>query len=302
MSIKTGRAEGTAKIRIDQANCISCGKCVQVCAGAPLYMEEGRVLVDQNRLFGCIGCGQCMAVCPQACIEVDGRELTAQDRFELAAPDRRADYEKLIGLLEARRSVRRYRDWPVTREISEKILAAAATAPMGIPPSDVRVRVFEGRQAVAEFAADFIAFVRKWQWLMEWPLIWLWRLFYGKAMRETLETFALPMFDHLAKCQAEGGDDLLHGAPLAMLFYGGSYNDPADAEVAATYAMLAAESLGLGSCMIGSVAPLLRYSKALKRKYGVQDDMQGGLIVVFGHPEVQYKRGIRRTFAEVKWK
>lgn len=265
-------------------------------------MEEGRVFVDQSRLFGCIACGQCMAVCPQDCIEVCGRALKPEDRFELLPPEKRTDYESLLGLLEARRSVRRYRDWPVDRAMIEKILQAAATAPMGIPPSDVRVRVFEGRETVNGFAADFIEFVRKWQWLAEWPFNWLWRVFYGKAMSETLETFALPLFEHLVKCQAEGEDDLLHRAPLAMLFYGGSYNDPADAEVAATYAMLAAEALGLGSCMIGSVAPLLRYSKKLKEKYGLQTDMQGGIMVVFGHPEVQYKRGIRRSFAEVRWK
>lgn len=301
MSIKTGRATGTARVRIDQAACISCGKCVQVCCGAPLYMEDGRVMVDQNRMFGCIGCGQCMAVCPQNCIEIYGRELSPEDRFELNPPEQRADYQQLLALLEARRSIRRYRDWPVSKEMVDKILAAAATAPMGIPPSDVKVRVFYGRAEVAAFAADAVAFAHKWSWIFEWPLTLLWRLFCGKAMQEMIETFLLPTVDYLAEQQAEGKDFLLYGAPLAMFFYGGAYNDPADAEVAATYAMLAAESLGLGSCMIGTVLPLLKASKALRSKYGFQPDLRGGIMVVFGHPEVQYKRGVRRSFAEVRW-
>lgn len=301
MSIKTGRAAGTARVRIDQAACISCGKCVQVCSGAPLYMEEGRVLVDQNRLFGCIGCGQCMAVCPQGCIEVYGRDLSPNDRIELAPPEERADERQLNGLLEARRSVRRYHDWPVDKEVVDRILAAASCAPMGIPPSDVRVRVFHGFEPVAQLSGDIEAFARKWVWLLEWPFIWLWRLVAGKATADFMEEFALPLVDHIAEQRENGRDLLLHGAPLALLFYGGAYNDPADATVAATYAMLAAETQGLGSCMIGTVAPLLARSRSLREKYGLPPDMKNGLLVVFGHPQVQYKRGIRRRFAEVRW-
>ncbi len=64
MSIKTGRAEGNAQITINKEACTSCGLCVSVCKGTPLFMENNTVQVDQSRLFGCIGCGQCMAVCP----------------------------------------------------------------------------------------------------------------------------------------------------------------------------------------------------------------------------------------------
>jgi len=44
----------------------------------------------------------------------------------------------------------------------------------------------------------------------------------------------------------------------------------ADAHISATYAMLAAESLGLGSCMIGSASPFLVRSKQLLQKYGLR--------------------------------
>ena len=63
MSIKTGRAEGTADVRIDYERCTVCGLCVEVCSGAPLVIENGKVIVDQHRFFGCVGCGHCMAVC-----------------------------------------------------------------------------------------------------------------------------------------------------------------------------------------------------------------------------------------------
>lgn len=45
--------------------------------------------------------------------------------------------------------------------------------------------------------------------------------------------------------------------PLAMHFYGSPYTDPAHPIIAATSAMIAAETLGLGPCMLGGVHPLV---------------------------------------------
>ena len=61
------------------------------------------------------------------------------------------------------------------------------------------------------------------------------------------------------------------------------------------------EALGLGTCMIGSVAPLLRYAPALKTKYKVRPDIKGGLVVLFGYPAIRYARGVWRTFANVDY-
>jgi nitroreductase len=84
-----------------------------------------------------------------------------------------------------------------------------------------------------------------------------------------------------------------------MLFHAPSFTDPVDTTIAATYAMLAAEALGLGSCIIGSVAPLLKNNKQFKAKYGIPDNSRPGLAVVFGHPAVKYQRLLKRTFADV---
>ncbi|MBP1663624.1 MAG: nitroreductase [Bacteroidetes bacterium] len=85
-----------------------------------------------------------------------------------------------------------------------------------------------------------------------------------------------------------------------MYFYGSPYCDPADPIIAATYVMIAAESLGLGTCMIGSVHPLIQYGKKaekLRKKYQIKYKSREGLFVIFGYPAVHYNRGIMRTFA-----
>lgn len=80
------------------------------------------------------------------------------------------------------------------------------------------------------------------------------------------------------------------------------YADPADPIVAATYAMIAAESLGLGTCMLGAVHPFIQNGKAAQRfrkKYGIHHKSREGLFVIMGYPNVEYGKGIRRTFASI---
>jgi nitroreductase len=98
----------------------------------------------------------------------------------------------------------------------------------------------------------------------------------------------------------QGLNLLNYDAPLEMYFYGSPYTDPADPIVAATAAMYAAESLGLGTCMLGGVHPLIqngKRAKTFREKYGIRCTSREGLFVIFGYPSVKYKKGINRTFA-----
>ena len=94
-----------------------------------------------------------------------------------------------------------------------------------------------------------------------------------------------------------------YDAPLAMYFYGTPYADPDDPIVAATYAMVAAEALGLGTCMLGGIHPMIqsgKKAKVFRDKHGIKYASREGLFVIFGHPDVKYHKGIRRTFASVR--
>ena len=87
-----------------------------------------------------------------------------------------------------------------------------------------------------------------------------------------------------------------------MYFYGSPYSDPADPIIAATYAMIAAESLGLGTCMLGAIHPFIQSgnkARKFRESNGIKFASRKGLFVIFGHPEVKYHKGINRTFASV---
>ncbi|KYZ78053.1 hypothetical protein AXX12_00460 [Anaerosporomusa subterranea] len=300
LAITSSRADGVAEVSIDYTRCIGCQQCVSVCKGAPLYWENDQVAVDQTRGFGCFGCGHCMAVCPQDCISVTGRGMSSEDVVQL--PDANpAEYNQLFHLMQKRRSIRHFTDQEVSSEVIEQILAAAVTAPIGVPPSEVSVSVFAGRDRVKQFTGDLIAQVRSSKWLFSTPMRGLMRIFMGKAVYRSFISFVPALFTTLDQKDQQGEDWLFYQAPLVMVFHASSFGEPVDADIAATYAVLAAESLGLGSCMIGSVAPLLKNSRQLKEKYGIPAANKVGLTVIFGYPAVNYRRALLRSFADVKF-
>jgi ferredoxin len=289
-----------AAVRVELDRCTACGLCARVCKGGAISMEGDKVRVDQTRLFGCLGCGQCVAVCPSGAIVVEGRDLGPRDVIDVPPAEARAGYGPLHSLMLARRSVRDFTERDVEPETVEKLLDSASTAPMGVPPSDVRVLVVSGREKVRELRRDLLGAVRGMRPLFSPPLAYLLRPFIGKEAYEVLTAFVGPAVNAFIEKDGEGVDWLLYDAPLALYFYGGPYADDADPVIAATYAMLAGESLGLGSCMLGFPGPVLKRSKRLRTKYGLPGTFRQGIVVVFGYPAVRYQHALRRRFAEVR--
>ena len=302
MAIPTSRTRDKAEIQINEAICNGCGLCIEVCKDFSFQLIGKKAALTNNPLFGCVACGHCMAICPTGAISITGRELSADDLFILPAKERVATYEQLLNLLQIRRSIREFTDKPVEQETLQKILAAASTAPMGIPPSDVHLMILDTKEKVKNLSLDFCSFLQSIKWFASDWLILLMRPFLSKSDAEMLRLFIKPVFKIYTESMEKGIDLVTYDAPLAIYFYGSPYTDPADPLIAATYAMIAGESLGLGTCMLGGIHPFIQYgskSKIFRKKYGIKFRSREGLFVIFGYPRVKYSKGIRRTFASV---
>jgi ferredoxin len=305
MAIPTSRTKVKAEIRINEEKCTGCGLCVSVCKDFGIEIENGKVKVSDHPFFGCIGCGHCMAICPTDAIEIFGRTLSPDDLFDLPEKEKTATYEQLFFLLQRRRSIKEFIETPVDNDLINKILDASQTAPMGIPPSDVNVLVLNSRDKVRAFAEDFCSYLEGMKWLVSNWFLFLMRPFWGKVNDELFRKFIKPVFHIFPKNIRNGINLVNYDAPLAMYFYGSPYSDPADPIVTATYSMIIAETLGLSTCMIGTIHPLIqngRKAKEFRKKQGIKFKSREGLFVLFGYPQVKYKKGIRRTFASIETK
>jgi nitroreductase/NAD-dependent dihydropyrimidine dehydrogenase PreA subunit len=281
---------------VNEATCTGCGQCVAICPDEVLAMDDGKPRPGNGIFLGCFACGHCMAVCPTRSISVTGRDLKPDDRIELPPPAARATADQLEALLVARRSVRRFTAEEVPRALLERIVRAVETAPMGIPPSDVGVVVFAGRRQVQAFAEEACASFARMARFLSPLMMAVMRPFVGKVQYEVFRDFIRPLLRMLPEMRSRGRDLFTYDAPAAMLFHG----DPGDSMIAATYAMLAAEALGLGSCMLGTTVALAR-DQRLRAKYGIPAESKVGVGLVLGYPAVEFRRGIRRRLAAAKW-
>ena len=126
------------------------------------------------------------------------------------------------------------------------------------------------------------------------------RPFVSQAKYDRFANFIRPLAETYVNSQAAGRDLLFYDAPALLIFHHSPYADAADAVIACTYAMLAAESLGLGSTMIGAAAPILQRNPSLCRRLGVPPAHIPAIVLILGHSAVRFRRTVRRRFVSGK--
>jgi nitroreductase len=184
-------------------------------------------------------------------------------------------------------------------EMVQHILAAAATSPTGIPPTEVGVVVFQSRKAVQDLRKFLTAEMRMWRKMFSPFMLTLLRPFIGKENTAMFKDFMAPAIEIYSAVQPGSRDWFFYDAPLAIYFYGTVFSDPADPVIPATYAMLAGEALGLGTCMLGFPGYVFKYSAKARQKYALPKKIQPGLLVIFGYPSYRNRNAIHRRFRDV---
>jgi len=303
MPVVSTRAFENGKITIDRDKCVNCGICAAVCVNGSMSLNAGKIELNENTVLGCFACGQCVAACPADAIAVEGRCLSASDFEQLSNSSENNDNEAFMRLVKKRRSIRAFDEArPVGQHEIKRIIECASYAPPSAPPSEVQVLVVNDRRKVADLATDLMDGLKKKKLFISPALFKMMKPFMSRYKYQSFMTFLIPWMNALLQKREEGKDWLFYDAPLFMFFYAEEADLASDVFIAATYAMLAAEAEGLGTCMIGSAAPLFGFAGAdIRKKYRITSEPKTGLGLIIGYPRYKYGKTVKRSFKSLRY-
>lgn len=287
-----------SEFNINHETCTKCGNCVEVCPALVLKKSEHQVEFKDDFIHLCLGCGQCMAVCNTKSVHAKGMTYE-KDFFEFS------EEHDFFSMIQHRRSVRRFKPKPVSKEEIEKILETVSQAPHGDSHQHVEITVVNSREKIMEALPLMSEFYDKLQGWLHNPLMKsMIQLKKGKDMLNTLQNHLLPRIEKgIYRTISHDYDGITRGAHTLLIFHAhrDSEEHEEDAYVFVTYAMLATQALGLGATIIGLVPPAVNKFPELKKIFNIPETNEAVISLIVGYPKYKYKRGIKRELKSVNW-
>jgi ferredoxin len=292
-------------VSINESLCTGCGLCGTVCPRhVPVTTGEKadkKTVISQERVDVCMRCGQCAAVCPSGAVTVEGLDPAGFAPL----PDWDVSYEKLMGVLASRRSVRRYKKEPVSREVLDRILEAAALAPTGTGSCSTGVIVIDSPGKLSEISDHAYKLYTNLDKALSSPVA---RFFVsrklGKRKLGTLESFVMPAFRLYRKWHEEGKSDELRRDAPAVMFFTSPVDEPEgdmNCMIAAYHAVLAAHVLHVGTCINGLLPPACNRSPEIRRLINLSAGREVYACITMGYPKYRFERIIPRRLATVTY-
>ncbi|MDR0610604.1 MAG: nitroreductase family protein, partial [Planctomycetaceae bacterium] len=260
------------KIIIDKYLCVRCGQCIGACPAHLFYrptLNDYPSTIEKADEY-CISCNHCLAVCPVHAISVDGTSGEMCLDFVRESIPR---FEHIATLARMRRSIRRYADKPLEKQIIEQLLDVVRWAPSAKNKLPVKWLVINNRNKILELEELVV------RWMHTQPQL--------AAMREANEP-----------------DGIFRGAPCVIA----AYTDetaiwPAvDTAIAVETLDLCAAAMRLGSCWAGFFIRASQNDPAINQWLGLNETetVHGGLMLGYVGDEA-YQRVPYRPELELRW-
>lgn len=280
-------------MRIDEAKCTGCGKCVRVCPSDTLALKDGKAVVSGPHSMGC---GHCVAVCPEGAITVNFPDADALSFESFAYQDQyikpgEYDLGGLVGLMRSRRSNRDFGPEPVPREVLNDLIRIGTTAPSGTNSQMWTFTLLPTRKDVAAFGHQLGGFFRKLNKMAANPVArGVSKLFMHDVLGEYYRDYYATVKEAIDQFEKEGRDRLFFNAPALILVGSerGASCPAEDALLASQNVVLAAHAMGYGTCLIGFAVEGLKNEPKLKEFLGIPKSERIYSVIAVGKPRERY--------------
>lgn len=283
---------------IDADLCIACNKCIDVCPDRILKTgREGEIIVLNEQ---CMLCGHCQAVCPVEAIVIPALTshlgLQSMDEEEASGLPG-VSTAALLQLMRARRSCRLFTKDPVELSLLTDLVKIGTTAPSGTNSQGWQFIILPKRADVQRLGETTAAFYRDLNKKAANPFYRLIsRLVAGEALSNYYKKYYATIKQGINDWDTHGVDRLFHGASAAIVVGADqSASCPAEDSLLATQnILLAAQSMGLGTCLIGFVVEAAKRDKRISTLLQLGDNEHIYSVIACGYSAVRYKRAAGR--------
>jgi nitroreductase len=223
-----------------------------------------------------------VVVCPAEALRLDwlGPEVCPPLKREMAVTPEQAEQ-----FLRGRRSIRTFKQERVPREVLEKLLEIACSAPSARNQQPWHWIVVEDPAEVRRLAGLVIDWIRG-------------------VMREAPEEAETRGFPRVVAAWEKGDERICRGAPHVIVAHADKNwgFGAEDCALALSLLDLYATSIGLGACWGGYFYSATNAYQPLSEALGVPADHRACGAMMVGYPKFKYQRIPLRNQAVVSWK
>src|SRR3989338_4278476 len=183
--------------------------------------------------------------------------------------------DDIISLIKSRRSIRKYLNKPILKEIIDKLIEVAKWAPSGMDEQSWGFIVVQDKSLIKELSDRSIPYINK--------------LIEGNSK-----------FIRYKKRMAVKDFSIFYHAPCIIMILGrvDAFSYQVDCAMAAQNIMLAASSIGIGSCWVGMMN-VLNEDKWFREKFQVPDNYRVVAPLALGYFENKDIPVIERKSPEI---
>ncbi len=250
---------------IDKEKCIGCGKCVADCVSEKLKIIDGKA---EFMYESCIQCGHCYAICPvNAVTMANYKDYEGEKAFDVT----KIDSDDLLSAMKSRRTIRKFKDDEIPIEDIEKIIEAGRYCPTGTNAQDFHFTVL--RNFLPGIENECVKFFRG-------------------AMK-----VASPIKKYIGNVTIDD-DFFFKGATTVIVISG---KGSTSACLASSYMELLAATMGIGVLYSGFFVAAAKLNPKIKKMLDLPKGYSPVTCLVFGYPDVEYKRIPPRNKAEIRF-
>lgn len=267
-------------MEFNRETCTQCGICEDICLQKAIHL--GNFTIDDN----CNLCYHCLAVCPHGSITENGK-LTPDLSAQIPSA------ESLLNLMKHRRSIRHFKEQEIPEELVQQILESVRFAPSARNAREVFITAVIGKDQMTWLDTEVTR-----------TLNWNFQRFFNGLTKPLWQIIAgeksyayFRVKEKFMNKQKHQPQIITYNAPMALLFHSPKSligNADMDCNIWMTYAMLYAESLGLGSCVNGYLVSGIKHNQTIKQKLGIPKNHMIYSALLLGYPKYRFKREVFR--------